>query len=139
VEKCPEAYRSECSVCGYEWDAREVGVSRAVACPSCGVRFSKPTPRKDLRCARCPTLPIERIRNTTPEGKLLGRMLEMEVDVQLGICTFADVNFEERECLRIIAEERLLREREQMDEQRLEQQMGQLQAANVRRAQERGF
>ena len=139
VEKCEESVVSECGVCGYSWDNHAAGISgRATCCPSCGVKFVKSTPRKDQRCARCPLLPIERIRNTTPEGKLLGRVLEMEVDVQLGISDFRDVTFEERECLRIITEERRARDKEQADEKRLEQQMGQLQAQQERRMRERG-
>lgn len=58
------------------------------------------------RCVTCPTLEVEHARATSPAGRLLERVLELDFDTQRFAVPWGDVTAEEAMALKVLVQER---------------------------------
>lgn len=118
-----------CAECDARWEPESGDTDFPGSCPGCG----KTTTALVDRCDTCPVLMIEHIRMTTPAGRLLERVLELDFDSQKFKVDLGAVTMEEREGLKILMQERAKFDKEVRDEKERDWEMQQ-RAARARLA-----
>lgn len=103
---CPDANDVTCIACGHVCEVEDTNC--IPACPNCGGKGGRVE-----RCARCPLNDLDYARSHSAAGRLLNRLMDLEFDVGKFRVDWADVTAEEALGLRILADERDRRQREQ--------------------------
>jgi predicted RNA-binding Zn-ribbon protein involved in translation (DUF1610 family) len=103
---CPDANDVTCIACGHVYEVEDTNC--IPACPNCGGKGGRVE-----RCARCPLNDLDYARSHSAAGRLLNRLMDLEFDVGKFRVDWADVTAEEALGLRILADERDRRQREQ--------------------------
>jgi predicted RNA-binding Zn-ribbon protein involved in translation (DUF1610 family) len=103
---CPDANDVTCIACGHVYEVEDTNC--IPACPNCGGKSGRVE-----RCARCPLNDLDYARSHSAAGRLLNRLMDLEFDVGKFRVDWADVTAEEALGLRILADERERRQREQ--------------------------
>lgn len=89
-----------------------------------------------LRCPNCPVLEVETARMSTPAGRLLERVLDLDFDTKHFRIDWSDITAEEAMALKILEQERAKYERESAvrtrEEAEMQQRMNQLKNRQAR-------
>lgn len=110
--ECPLAAIVKCGGCSHEWEPEG---NVAGHCPECDQQMAQ-----TQRCPDCPGHQIDHFRQTTPAGRLLNRILELEFDTKNLSVDWADITAEEVLGLRILEQERQKYTNEQREEMQRE-------------------
>jgi hypothetical protein len=98
-DECPEALEVQCAFCGRVWTSPDV--YNPGRCPGCQkIGFTV------LRCDSCPLDDLEEARQNSRAGRLVGRLLDLEFDVERFGIGWDEVTAEEAAGLRALKQER---------------------------------